>query len=275
MSLAALTGINAESSASSSVADDAMDVLVGSAMMAAIRSFAGVVLFFVLVACSSTDPRTATGDDAAASVPARITGATVLLLPADVECAQVTAGGVAQPMAAWTETARANVRAALEAALAERGARLVEYDSGAVDPARAAQHERVLKLNEAVGTSIYFMQDYLPTKRAVFEWSVGEGAKTLAEDFDADYALFVFLRDSHASAGLIGMNVLKGVLSMATGLPVMVASGAHFGFAQLVDLETGNVFWFNKMYADGPGSDLRTSGEASQSIDRLLTGCPL
>lgn len=244
-------------------------------MVASIRSFALVLVLLALAACSSTDPRTAPGYDATAAVPARITGATVLLLPADVECAQVTAGGVAQPMAAWTETARANVRNALEAALAERGARLVEYDSAAVDPARARQHERVLKLNEAVGTSIYFMQDYLPTKRAVFEWSVGEGAKTLAEDFDAEYALFVFLRDSHASAGLVGMNVLKGVVTMATGVPVMMTSGVHFGFAQLIDLETGNVFWFNKMHADGPGSDLRTAGEAAQSIDRLLTGCPL
>jgi hypothetical protein len=239
------------------------------------RSFAVVLIVIALAACSSTDPRTAPGYDAAAPVPARITGATVLLLPADVECAQVTAGGVAQPMAAWTEAARANVRNALEATLAERGARLVEYDGAAVDPARAHQHERVLKLNEAVGTSIYFMQDYLPTKRAVFEWSVGEGAKTLAEDFDADYALFVFLRDSHASAGLVGMNVFKGIVGLAFGAPVPIVSGVHFGFAQLVDLETGNVFWFNKMYADGPGSDLRTPGEAAQSIDRLLTGCPL
>ena len=41
----------------------------------------------------------------------------------------------------------------------------------------------------------------LPNKDGKFDWTLGEGVKALREDADADYALFVFLRDSYASAG--------------------------------------------------------------------------
>jgi len=243
-------------------------------MRATTRFLALVLVVLVHAGCASTDARVAPGFEAQAAVPARVIGRTVLLLPADVVCAQVTAGGVAEPRADWTEAARANVEAALERAFAARGADLITYDRSTITPARAQAHDRVLKLNEAVGMSIYFMQDYLPTKRAVFEWSVGEGARSLGEDFDADYALFVFLRDSHASAGLVGMNVLKGVLALG-GIPVGMTTGVHFGFAQLVDLRTGQVFWFNKMTDMGPQADLRTGPDAERSVGRLLQGCPL
>lgn len=244
-------------------------------MVARVRPLLVLLLVVVLAACTTSAPRVSPEYAAAQAGPARLAGRTILLLPADVECGQVTAGGMVQPNAAWTEAAAANVVGALERSFAGRGATIVRYDRGTVDRGRAAEHDRVLKLNEAVGASIFFLQDRLPTKRAVFEWSVGEGARTLREDYGADYALFVFLRDTHASAGLVGMNVLKGVVGLATGFVPGMTSGVQVGFAQLVDLETGRVVWFNKMSDARAGADLRTAPDAAQAVDRLLEGCPI
>jgi hypothetical protein len=244
-------------------------------MLSRIHLLAAALLVALLAACTTTDPRTSAEYTAAQAAPARLAGRTILLLPADVECGQVTAGGMVQPNAAWTATAEANVMAALERSFAGRGATLVTYDLAGLAADRADLHDRVLKLNEAVGGSIFFLQDVLPTKRAVFEWSVGEGARHLGDDFDADYALFVYLRDTHASAGLVGMNVLKGVVGLATGYVPGMTSGIQVGFAQLVDLETGNVIWFNKLSDTSAGADLRTAPKAGEAVDALLRGCPI
>jgi hypothetical protein len=244
-------------------------------MLSRIHLLAVALLVALLAACTTTDPRTSAEFTAAQAAPARLAGRTILLLPADVECGQVTAGGMVQPNAAWTATAEANVMAALERSFAGRGATLVTYDLAGLAADRAELHDRVLKLNEAVGGSIFFLQDVLPTKRAVFEWSVGEGARHLGDDFDADYALFVYLRDTHASAGLVGMNVLKGVVGLATGYVPGMTSGIQVGFAQLVDLETGNVIWFNKLSDTSAGADLRTAPKAGEAVDALLRGCPI
>jgi hypothetical protein len=244
-------------------------------MLSRIHLLAAALLVALLAACTTTDPRTSAEYTAAQAAPARLAGRTILLLPADVECGQVTAGGMVQPNAAWTATAEANVMAALERSFAGRGATLVTYDLAGLAADRAELHDRVLKLNEAVGGSIFFLQDVLPTKRAVFEWSVGEGARHLGDDFDADYALFVYLRDTHASAGLVGMNVLKGVVGLATGYVPGMTSGIQVGFAQLVDLETGNVIWFNKLSDTSAGADLRTAPKAGEAVDALLRGCPI
>jgi hypothetical protein len=210
-------------------------------MVSRIHLLAAALLVVLLGACTTTDPRTSAEFTAAQTAPARLAGRTILLLPADIECGQVTAGGLVQPNAAWTATAEANVMAALERSFAGRGATLVTYDPAGVAADRAVLHDRVLKLNEAVGGSIFFLQDVLPTKRAVFEWSVGEGARHLGDDFDADYALFVFLRDTHASAGLVGMNVLK---SSVGWLPLSI-----------LGLLTGDVD-----HHTGAGDDQRRSG---------------
>ena len=261
-------------------------------MVSRIHLLAAALLVVLLGACTTTDPRTSAEFTAAQAAPARLAGRTILLLPADIECGQVTAGGLVQPNAAWTATAEANVMAALERSFAGRGATLVTYDPAGVAADRAVLHDRVLKLNEAVGGSIFFLQDVLPTKRAVFEWSVGEGARHLGDDFDADYALFVFLRDTHASAGLVGMNVLKSSVGSRLPLPLSIlglltgdvdhhtgrpgmTSGIQVGFAQLVDLETGNVVWFNKLSDTSAGADLRTAPKAGEAVDALLRGCPI
>jgi hypothetical protein len=53
---------------------------------------------------------------------------------------------------------------------------------------------------------------------------------------------------------------------------VGITAGSQIGYASLVDLETGQVLWFNRL-ARGTG-DLREAGAASESVHALLTGFP-
>jgi hypothetical protein len=53
---------------------------------------------------------------------------------------------------------------------------------------------------------------------------------------------------------------------------VGVGGGAQVGYATLVDMETGQVLWFN-LLARASG-DLRAADKAAESVGALLTGLP-
>ena len=55
-------------------------------------------------------------------------------------------------------------------------------------------------------------------------------------------------------------------------LGVGVGGGAQVGYASLVDLESGQVLWFNQLIS--VTGDLRDEKSAVASVDGLLTGFP-
>lgn len=194
----------------------------------------------------------------------------VVLMPPDVQLSELTAGGLLEPKAEWTAKAEKHITAAIRELMQEREARLVVYDpaSGGSDKDARTQ---LIKLHGAVGMSIlvhkYLSPQQLPTKEGKFDWSLGPQARLLGDEYDADYALFIFIRDSYTSGGrafAIFAAALFGV-----GLP----GGVQTGFASLVDLKTGQVEWFNFLRR-GEG-DLRTQEAARKSIDALLKKFPL
>ena len=86
----------------------------------------------------------------------------------------------------------------------------------------------------------------LPTKKE-FDWSLGSGTRALADEYDADYALFVTMRDSFASGGRAALIVFGAILGVG------IRGGSRYGFASLVDLRTGDIVWFNQL-ASGLGN---------------------
>jgi hypothetical protein len=196
----------------------------------------------------------------------------VLLMPADVELSLLTTGGMLEPHAEWTEQGRSNVVAALKEELAERSIAVVSYGDDSVATYQIApEHEQLTKLHEAVGGAI-MLHSYapgfaLPTKKAKFDWTLGDGVKELGEAKEADYALFVFAEDSFSSDGRVALNIAL----------VLLGAGAHGGqqtaFASLVDLESGAVVWFNVLHSKH--GDLRDPKLARQAIDQLLDSSPL
>jgi hypothetical protein len=181
-----------------------------------------------------------------------ISGTTrVLLMPSDVEVSELTAAGLSEPNAAWTASAKTNVETALNSLMAARNAQLVPYRGAAGD-----------------GT----IDDYvpalaLPTKKDKFDWSMGEAATVLRRSFDADYALFIYIRDSFSSGGRTALIVLGALVGAA------VPGGRQTGFASLVDLRSGDVIWFNHLFKET--GDLREPDSARDGTESLLKNLPL
>ena len=195
----------------------------------------------------------------------------VVLMPVDVQISELTVGGLLEPKANWTAGARVNMRDALVEEIRGHGAELAVYVEGPGDPQVRRDQIQLVKLHEVVGQTILvskFQPGFeLPTKKDLFDWSLGPKVDTLGTEYDADYALFVFVRDSHSSAGRVAASV---VTTLLFGVPL--AGGQQAGFASLVDLDTGNIVWFNRLQR-GTG-DLRTLDAARGSVSALMTEFP-
>ena len=192
----------------------------------------------------------------------------IALMPADVTLGELSAGGVFLPHAEWTKKADGLLGEALRAKLAGVQVDMIE---GTVGSSPAEKDVQLVKLHQAVGFSILLHQYQtplaLPTKKESFDWTLGEDVRLLKERYGADYALFVYMKDSYATAGRAAAMVLVAVLGGA------LQGGTQVGFASLVDLNTGEVVWFNRL-ARGAG-DLRTEQGAKETVEALLADFPV
>jgi hypothetical protein len=82
-----------------------------------------------------------------------------------------------------------------------------------------------------------------------------------------DYGLFVYVRDSYTTAGRA--LVMLGAAILGVG----ITGGQQVAFASLVDLNTGNVVWFNLLQSSS--GDLRTPEASRKVIEALFKDSPL
>jgi hypothetical protein len=107
----------------------------------------------------------------------------------------------------------------------------------------------------------------LPTKNGKLDWSMGEAVKPLKARTGADYALFTWMRDSYTSAERVAAVVIMALFGIG-----MAPGGMQVGYASLVDLNSGQILWFNRLLR-GSG-DLREAEKAAETLDALLTNFP-
>jgi hypothetical protein len=221
----------------------------------------------VLIACGGCVTTSQRGDRCATPPPST----NVLLIEPDIILFELTAGGLEEPRADWTEAAKANVGKKLAEILQKTGDKLIPHQPPVNAPDRMHTQEQILKLHEVVGQTVlihkYIPIYELPTKQGCFDWSLGECVKSLKKDTGADYALIVYLRDSYASPGRTALIVAAAILGVG------IQGGVQLGFASLVDLQTGQIVWFNRLIS-GVG-DLRTPEAAEKAIQELLVNIPL
>jgi hypothetical protein len=193
----------------------------------------------------------------------------IVLMPLDVELSELTAGGLLEPKADWTRQASTLLTNGIRSEHERIGINMVEFSEVKADSQAAEQLDQLSKLHGAVGKSILIHRIdalKLPNKGDKFEWTLGPEVQALRDKSGADYALFIYIRDSYASDGRKVAMVFAAVLGVA--LP----AGTQVGFASLVDLSTGDIVWFNQL-ARGSG-DIRTAEPAAETVKVLLTGFP-
>ena len=193
-------------------------------------------------------------------------GANILVMAPDLELYSISAGGVIEPKADWTEAAQRYLQAGLEVKISEFSLNpqfLSEQDSDTFADISSlhAAVARSISLHHMTGGNFR-----LPTKNDQLDWSLGEAVLPIHEKLGADYALFVWVRDSYASAERVATMVALAFLGVGVG------GGMQTGYASLVDLRTGQVMWFNQLLRRS--GDLREHTSAVETVTTLLTNFP-
>jgi hypothetical protein len=234
-------------------------------MPALASRFTRWLLLATVLAAASVQAQEAPSKNLAPGFTARTADSRLLILPADMELFSISAGGVVEPKADWTEAAQKNFVLALAKQRPRLGAKVTELDT-----AQADEFAEITTLHRAVADAISLHHRNglleLATKQKALDWSLGDAVRPLKERTGADYALFTWIRDSYASnerkAAMLGLALL-GAISFG---------GEQVGYASLVDLNTGRIVWFNQL--NRMTGDLRQPAPAVETVEALLKGFP-
>jgi len=216
----------------------------------------------LLAACTTTSQR---AFDKSLAKPAA--GAKVLLVRPDVSLKLLTASGLEEPRPEWSDAARTNLSDSVRAHTGGHGLQLRELDPANAQDGKIGQ---LLRLHSLVGQSILLYDNpaMLPAKKGAFDWTLGDGAQTLGQTYDADYALFVYANGSYSSSGRVGMMIGMAMLG------VSIPTGSQTAFMSLVDLKTGRVVWFGTALA-APDTDMRDATGAQKLVAAMMKTAPL
>lgn len=206
--------------------------------------------------------------------PASVRGKTILVMRPTVRVGAQSTGGMFEPNGDWTEQGKKNIDIALARLQGRLGNKLVGAPESFGSAAQLTAEYAALfaAVSQSVIQYQFFRGNRLPTKKRdnkadVFDWSLGPGVADLPGAKRADYALFIYNKDSFGSTG---RKLLQVVALLGPG--IAVTSGEHAGYAGLVDLKTGDLLWLN---ADGAmGGDVRTPEGAGKRVGQLLEGFP-
>ena len=227
--------------------------------------FTRPLLLAALRAAATFQAQAAEAQKLAPGFTARPADSRLLVLPADMELYSMSAGGVVEPRADWTEAAQKNFVAALAKERKVLGPHVMQMSSADAD-----DFADIITLHRAVADAVSMHPHgglkELDTKGDRLDWSLGEAVRPLHEKTGADYALFTWIRDSYASnerkAAMVGLALL-GAISLG---------GEQEGYASLVDLRTGRVVWFHQL--DRMSGDLREPAPAVETVQTLLKDFP-
>ena len=199
---------------------------------------------------------------------ARPAGSTLLIVPPDMELFSISAGGVQEPKADWTQAAQRNFKSALAQRREKLGENVVELGDADLD-----EFAELAALQRAVAEAVFIHHTgrglgmKLPTKDGRLNWSLGDAVKPLKAKTGADYALFTWMRDTYAS------NERKATMIALALIGAISTGGEQVGYASLVDLNNGRVVWFNDVRR--MAGDLRDEKTAMETVDTLLKGFPV
>ncbi len=224
-------------------------------------------MLFVWVVVFVAMPAVAQEKNLAPGFTALPKNARIVLMPTDIELFSISGGGVLEPKADWTEAASRHFKAALTERKRRLGLTTIELSEKDGD-----EFDEVNSLHAAVARAIashHFGPGFLalPTKEGKLDWSLGNSVRGIKEKTGADYALFSWVRDSYASSERIAAMIGLALLGVGVG------GGVQVGYASLVDLNTGQVVWFNRL--GRASGDLREAKPAAESVETLLDKFPV
>ena len=191
-------------------------------------------------------------------------------MPLDIELFSISAGGVLEPRADWTEAAVKNFKSALQKRRGTLGLNTIEVAEKEADDLAELNglHAAVARAIEMHHFGPGSLQ--LPTKAGQLDWSLGESTRAVKKATGADYAIFSWVRDSHASEERKAAMVAMALLTLGRAVP---GGGIQTAFASLVELDSGRVLWFGRLRR-ASGNLKESEDDAGETLDTLFKTFP-
>lgn len=200
----------------------------------------------------------------------------VAIMPPDIKINKLSAGGVPELVDEWSDDAKGKILAILTKELSLFPSMKVSLikDFEMQESAKYSLKEQQ-GLFRAVADSI-IIHTYLPEstfkhKLANFDYTLGTEISTLSSAADSDVLLFCLGTNYLWTGGRIALSIFGMLASGVTGVYVGPMPMPEYFILSLVDSKTGDVIWFDYVYAPG---DLRNEEVDQKLVSRILNNFP-
>lgn len=194
----------------------------------------------------------------------------VVLLPVQMTIKEVTAGGVSEEVPTWSKQGSANVREALASYFrSEKQKRVQLVDMPKLSDQESENVRQHIALYREVASSAvdktYGQQNAAMWRHKIqkFDYTLGSGLKSLAQRTGADSAVIVVGEDTVSTTGR----------KIAAFLMDSVSYGHSFLSVGIVNLNTGDIIWFNYAF-EYKSMDLREAKDAQAMVARVFDEYP-
>lgn len=131
--------------------------------------------------------------------------------------------------------------------------------------------KQYLKLQDAVSGVIIghvvVPERKLPSKDKKLDWTLGPEIKNAFSNIDADYLLILGIKDHFSSAGRILAQTIRLLLIGSVSIL------QQQGWVTLVDLNNGDIVWFDFVQSGSFGDTRKLEG-ANEAVEKILKNLP-
>lgn len=193
----------------------------------------------------------------------------VIVLPVEVEVAELTAGGITEVVPKWSESAKEHVTNALANFIRDNS----DLEVVRSVPLTKSQ-KKIVEEHVALYKQVAFAAQQTTSpinakawkhKLSKFDYTLGSGLKFLA-DSGADTAVVVYGEDYISSGGRQALFLAAAVAGVSIQL------GHTFLHIGVVDLKTGNLLWTNYLF--NTTSDMRVADDDTALVKKILKPYP-
>jgi hypothetical protein len=246
-------------------------------------AFLGLVILMVQGACAVTPPYREVPN-----YPLRFSDIrTITLVPPLVAVYSISSGDIEQEVQEWSDEANENARVAVQKRVEAMGRRYVpfagshgplpDFRLGAENVNRSAPQTEAEaswllfeSAKEAILRHTYDPAQIFPDQIKGFDYTLGPEAHSLLAGTDADAFLLMIATDHVATADRNALIGVAAVAGLTTGSYAGPAATPAELIVALVDSNSGDILWFNRV--ETPLADLRNPESSDALVQAVFVG---
>jgi hypothetical protein len=195
----------------------------------------------------------------------------VLIIEPEIYVKELSVGGVAERVEDWSNTAKNNVIAVIDAQISQKRI----FDKAVLPKDLEVEAVNLLEEHVALYDLVGFNAFYYGRgqvggwdhKKGEFDYTLGAGLKEISEKTGADAAMFVVGEDYISSGGRKAARIFAALMG------VVLPASPTFLSVGLIDLKSGDLLWMN--YGTALDSkDLRKPEDVKKMLDEMLQYYP-